>query len=305
MKTFCRHKSSCNTTDYRSDSAFIRSAGTLNSLPGIDGRRTTVQEKTVTGFVENGDKEETGGAKDEIAPKEEAVTKEVPSAACDPTGVTYDDFLKQSGNIDDAFGLTRLSSSNMLFPAVALKKGVLEATSASMQVSSIYLQAQTFKDKGIVILPEDGGVENNSCPKGRYQRHWEITPSGATKIKEGEQEHCNDFILAFNNSLAVFRDAVNDASSKKIKFSSETAAKNYLKRKTKVHPDQWIPTFWCLAGKTKIRDTMNWHLPKFISPRVDKNCAKAVVRLQSMNLPEVGKHSSEEIIKDCEPAKKK
>ena len=284
MKTYCISNKDCRTKNPGSCLAFIR--------PG-----------RVKGFVMNGD-EEGGSAKDTGSSQDEPAAKKS-SSACDPVGVSHSDFLKQSGNIDDAFGLTRLSSDNVVFPAVSVKKGVLEKTEASMQVSSIFLQAQTFKDKGVVVLQEDGGAEHNYCPKGKYDRHWEITPGGANKIKEGEQEHCNDFILAFDSSLAKYRDAVNDASAKKIKFGSEKEARNYLKRKTKVHPDQWISTFWCLALKTKIRDEMNWHLPKFISPRVDKNCSKAIIRFQSSNLPEVGKHSSDEIIKDCEPGKKK
>lgn len=284
MKTYCPNNKDCKTTDLGSYSAFIR--------PGI-----------VKGFVMNAD-EEGGGAKDAGSAQDEpAATKS--SSVCDPVGVSHSDFLKQSGNTDDAFGLTRLSSDNVVFPAVTLKKGILEKTEASMQVSSIFLQAQTFKDKGVVVLQEDGGAEHNYCPRGKYERYWEITPGGANKIKEGEQEHCNDFMLAFDSSLAKYRDAVNEAAAKKVKFRSEREARNYLKRKTKVHPDQWISTFWCLAFKTKIRDEMNWHLPKFISPRVDKNCSKAVIRFQGNNLPEVGKHGSNEIIKDCEPGKKK
>ncbi|HKH59482.1 MAG TPA: hypothetical protein VKA49_01555 [Flavitalea sp.] len=285
MKTYCENSKYCRTGNFSDCIPFI-------------------QPRSVRGFVMNADEGGDGDSTKGTGTLQYEPAKKS-SSVCDPVGVSLADFLKQSGNTDDAFGLTRLSSDNIVFPAVSVKKGILEKTDASMQVSSIFLQAQTFKDKGVVILQEDGGVEHNYCPKGKYDRHWEITQGGANKIKEGEQEHCNDFILAFNSSLAKYRDAVNEAGTKKIKFGSEKEAKNYLKRKTKVHPDQWISTFWCLASKTKIRDEMNWHLPKFISPRVDKNCTKAVIRFQSNNLPEVGKHGSDEIIKDCEPAKKK
>lgn len=283
MKTYCLNNKDCRTSGSGSCIAFIRPAA-------------------VNGFVMDAN-EEGGNTKDTSHSQDEPAVKKS-SSPCDPVGVSHADFLKQSGNTDDAFGLTKLSSNNVVFPALSLKKGILEKTEASMQVSSIFLQAQTFKDKGVVILQDEGGVEHNYCPKGKYERHWEITQGGANKIKEGEQEHCNDFILAFDSSLAKYRDAVNEAAGKKIKFRSAKDAKNYLKKKTKVPPDQWISTFWCLASKTKIRDQMNWHLPKFISARVDKNCSKAVIRFQSNNLPEVGKHGSDEIIKDCEAAKK-
>lgn len=279
-----------------------------DGIPANTSTGTFFQPRnTINAFVTNGDEVpmDNGTVKQEEKTEtvETTTVKAGTTVSCDPTGVTYDEFLKKTGNTDDAFGITRLSSNDVTFPEVVLDKGVLQKTTAGMQVSSFYLQAQTFKDKGFVILPEDGGVENNYCPKGKYERNWEITASGADKIKEGEQEHCNDFTLAFNISLAKFRDAVNAAAGKK--FASDAGAKAYLEKQTKVHPDKWNDYFWCLAGKTRERDTNNWHLPKLISPHINKTCNKAVIRLGSMNLAEIGKHPSEEIIKDCETKKGK
>ena len=276
--------------------------------PQLSGNNSNIKlmANSVTAFVPNGDTFDDKPVKqddskiEEVAPTEIKVSS---TSSCNPTGVTNDEFLKVNGNKDDAFGITRLNSNDVIFPEVILNKGKLQKTDASMQVSSFYLKAQTFKDKGVVIMQEDGGTENNYCPKGRYERHWEITPSGADKIKEGEQEHCSDFNFAFNLSLAVFRDAVNAAVGKT--FTSESKAKSFLEKQTKVHPDKWQSVFWCLASKTLERDSMNWHLPKFINPRINKTCNKAIVRIGSMNLPEIGKHPSTEIVKDCEVKKDK
>jgi hypothetical protein len=237
-------------------------------------------------------------------PAQEGVKEavETVSKTCEPQGLTYDEFLKKTGNINDALGITRLAGKDVVMPQVVLDKKVLQKTEASMQISSFFLKPQEFKDNGIVILQEDGDPRNNYCPKGRYENHWLITQSGADKIKEGEQEHCNDFKLAFNLTLAKYRDAVNASAGKK--FSSDKAVKKFIKKKTGVDPDSWAKVFWCLASKTKERDKMNWHLPKFIDARIDKSCKKAVVTLRAGNLPEIGKHQSNEIIKDCGEAGK-
>lgn len=253
--------------------------------------------KIISSFVENGDSEAS-----QQVPTTTVTAAPAATSPCSPVGVTYDEFLKQTGNIDDSFGITTLSSADVVMPEVVLNKGVLQKTSASFQANSFFLKAQTFKDKGIVILQDDGDATNNYCPKGRYERHWLVTASGADKIKEGEQEHCDDFTLAFNLTLAKYRDAVNSAAGKS--FASEKKAKTFLEKKTGVHPDKWAGVFWCLASKTKDRDKMNWHLPKYINPRINKACDKAVVTLSTANLPEIGKHKPDEIIKDCGEAGK-
>lgn len=277
-----------------SDAPFFQPRPVVNN--GDEG----YERNAITALVPNGDKTETK----EEAPSETVAPTEITAittATCNPTGVSYADFLKATGNIDDAFGVTTVDSNHVTFPDVVLKGGVLQKTTAGMQVSSFYLQAQTFKDKGVVILQDDAGGENNYCMHGKYERYWEITQRGADKVKEGEQEHCNDFMMAFDLTLAKYRDAVNSTAGKK--FASDAAAKAYLQKQTKVHPDKWQSTFWCLAGKTRDRDKMNWHLPKNINPRINKTCDKAILRLWDTNLPEIGKHPSAEIINGCDGKK--
>ncbi len=240
--------------------------------------------------------QQEGGNKDEVKPTE---IKASTGPSCDPQGVTIDQFLKQAGNTDDSFGKTTLKRDDVTFPEVVLKNGELQKTTAGMPVSSFYLLPQTFKDKGSVIIQDGGsGEENHFCPKGTYDKHWQITQSGSDKIKEGEQEHCSDLTLAFNLSLAKFREAVNSAAGKK--FSSQSQANTYLEKQTGVHPDQWNNYFWCLASKTRIRDTQKWHYPKSLRTRVDEHCQKAITVLSAGNLPDIGQHPSADIIKDCD-----
>ncbi len=213
---------------------------------------------------------------------------------CDPVGVSYADFLKKTGNIDDAFGITKFGLSDVIFPEVILSKGKLKKTDADVQVHSFYLLPQTFKVKDPTIMSEDGDKFNHYCPRGTYDLYWIITKSASEKIKEGEQEHCNDINLAFNLSLAKFKNAVNSSAGKK--FTSLKKAKAYLKKKTKVDPDDWNNYFMSLAKKSEQRDKMNWHLPKNYRTRINQACDKAETILTSAHLSEIGKHPSSEII---------
>jgi hypothetical protein len=213
---------------------------------------------------------------------------------CEPVGVTYDDFLKKTGNIDNAFGVTKFNSSNVIFPEVVLNNGKLEKTDADVQVSSFYLLPQTFKEKKQVISLDDGDAYNHYCPKGKYDLYWQVTKSAAEKIKEGEQEHCNDITLAFSLSLAKFKDDVNKDAGKS--FKSLKKAKAYFKKKTKVDPDNWANYFMMLAKKTEDRDKLNWHLPKNYRTRINQTCDKVEIVLASPHLPEIGIHPSSEII---------
>nr|DAK73164.1 MAG TPA: hypothetical protein [Bacteriophage sp.] len=256
----------------------------------------TIQATAPEILPQDGIIQQEGGNKDEVKPTE---IKASTGPSCDPQGVTIDQFLSQSGNTDDSFGKTTLNRDDVTFPEVILKNGELQKTVAGMPVSSFYLLPQTFKDKGSVIIQEGGsGEENHFCPKGTYDKHWQITPAGSDKIKEGEQEHCSDLTLAFNLSLAKFKDAVNSAAGKK--FASQSQANTYLEKQTGVHPDQWNNYFWCLASKTRIRDTQKWHYPKSLRTRVDEHCQKAITVLGAANLPDIGQHPSTEIIKDCD-----
>lgn len=246
---------------------------------------------------DNGTVTQTDDNKAQVVPTTQITASNGPN--CDPQGVMIDVFLSKSGNTDDSLGITNLNRSDVTTPEVNLVNGVLQSTTAGFQATSLYLLPQTFKDKGSLILQEGGGgEENNFCPKGKYDKYLQITQSGSDKIKEGENEHCSDLTLAYNLSLAKFRDAVNKTAGQK--FTSDAQAKTSLQQQTGVHPDKWNDNFWCLASKTLERDKQKWHTPKSVRTRVDKNCQKAITPINAGNFPDVGQHPSTEIIKDCD-----
>jgi len=225
---------------------------------------------------------------------------------CQPKGLARPDFLSQPGATTNDFGLTSLDTSRVTYPAVStvgVKGGVvLSPTSAALpQIPSVYTGPGIFVEGDAEVL----GQDSRSCPSKKYPLQWSISPQGAQKIAEGEQEHCADYQYAFDISLRRYADAVNAAASSKRAFADDKAVDSYLKRTVGVAPADWRDTFICLARKSLRRDPVSrggpsWHTPRptRLAPNFpDCNHARALITENS--LPEIGRHSSADIISGC------
>ncbi|HJV68749.1 eCIS core domain-containing protein [Ideonella sp.] len=226
-----------------------------------------------------------------------------PAPTCDPKGLKRVDYLKQPGTSTGDFGLTTLTASAATVPAVATKAvrgGVqIQPTTAALPpIPSVFTTADTFVEGVAHFVNSDG---RHPCPSGKLPIRWTITAKGADKIREGEQDHCLDFQLAFDLSLKRYASAVNALAGKR-RFANQAAAENALKKAVGVHPDDWFDKFVCLTRKTLVRDRQKWHEPKPVTrePRSD-DCGFVRAFITETSLPEVGqaKHPSADIIKDC------
>jgi len=219
---------------------------------------------------------------------------------CTPRGLSRADFLAEPGTSQTDFGLTALDTSNVTFPQVQVSRvrggsfKVQPTTAALPAIPSVFTQAGMFVE-GEVQAP------GSECEGRRFPNNWIITRDGAQKIQEGEQEHCADFQYAFDTSLAVYRDAVNAEAQSSRRFVNQRAAERRLQRVTGVPPADWASVFRCLALKSLIRDTMNWHLPRTRSdfPTFQNGC-KVRTWVHGRSLPQVGQHASSTIIKECD-----
>lgn len=219
---------------------------------------------------------------------------------CAPTGFSRADFLKNGGTTAE-FGLTALTVSAATFRVLDLVrkgKGVqVQPTTATLpKISSIFTQAGVFDEGEATVLGDEG-----DCPPGKYPLRWVISTGGAQKIQEGEQEHCNDFNLAFDLSLGKYRDAINQLATKKKIFANESAVKKHLKQIVGFEFDGLFTVFACLAKKSLIRDHDDWHtpVPAIRSPSFKNNCEFARAIVSEHSLRQIGLHDSAEIIKDC------
>lgn len=229
------------------------------------------------------------------------------STTCQPNGLDRAAFLATSGTTTNDFGLTTLDTSAVTYPNVitnpAKPRGVAVAqtTSALPSIPSVFTKAGTFIEGNVIVVGGDG----RSCPSGKYPIKWIITSDGAQKISDGEQEHCNDFQFAFDISLKLYADAVNALAVSGHVFPSQRAVEIALTRTTGVAPGDWQNVFVCLVQKTLLRDPRrqggpSWHTPRptFLTPNFP-DCKEERAWITAASLPEVGKHSSAEIIKGC------
>jgi Domain of unknown function (DUF4157) len=236
----------------------------------------------------------------------DTATPAAPAPVCAPRGLKRAAFLKEPHTSPDDFGLTRLVASDATVPAVVTKPvrgGVrIQPTAAALPViPSVFTGADTFTE-GESHFVNNGG--RNLCTSGKKPIHWVITAQGADKIREGEQDHCADFQLAFDLSLKRYADATNALAKRT--FGSQAEAERAVTKAVGIAPAKWFGAFACLARKTKIRDNQKWHTPRprMREPRIEDNCDFVTAFVTESSLPEVGqaKHPSSEIIKDCDEA---
>jgi Domain of unknown function (DUF4157) len=228
-------------------------------------------------------------------------------STCQPTGLDRAAFLATAGATKEDFGLTTLDVSAVTYPGVntnpAKPKGVtLAATSAALPtIPSVFTKAGSFVEGDATVV----GGDERSCPSGKYPVRWIITPQGAQKISDGEQEHCNDFQFAFDISLKQYAVAVNALASGGRVFPNDKAVETALTSTTGVAPGNWQNVFVCLARKSLLRDPRSKGGPSWHTPRPTRltptfpDCKDVRVIVSDGSLPEVGKHPSSDIIKGC------
>jgi hypothetical protein len=194
-------------------------------------------------------------------------------ATCAPTALSRPNFLSRTGSTD--FGLTALDTALVTYPEFRLSRvsrgryRVLSTTAALPTIPSFYTGAGTFTEGQAI----SGG--RNGCPQRRYPVRWTIYPSGATKLGEGEQEHCNDFQYAFDISLRRYAAAVNQLAQ----------IRRPLRRRT--------------LERRLVRDRLRWHTPNpsNIFPHLSRNnCAYVGQIITGRSLRHVGRHSSNSVV---------
>ena len=171
------------------------------------------------------------------------------------------------------------------------------ATATMPPITSAYTRAGTFIDGTAHVVNQ----ENNPsmCPTGRYPVEWWIDRDGAARIREGEIEHCRDFRFAFDRSLGRFAAAVNALAQSGRTFPSEAAARRAVERGAGVPIARWTRVFECLALRTCERD-VRWHTPQTRrQPPRFPDCRAARVVIHGGSLPEVGRHSTPSVVRDC------
>jgi hypothetical protein len=226
---------------------------------------------------------------------------------CKPVGMDRPTFLTflstfPAGPPGVVFGQTPIVASRAVAPeiaAVAVPGGFkLKPTHAEMPpVYSAFTQATEF-DEGMRHCSDPACSRTPNANVGRYK----ITPGGATRLQEGEMEHCQDFREAFDLSLALYASIINNLAARERIYSSERQVIEDATHQVGVRPDDMVARFESLCALSTRRDTLNWHRPNFPSSatHVDicnqTNGCRTVETIDETSLPEVGKHPFSELV---------
>ena len=239
-----------------------------------------------------------GGAQKAAVP---ATAPAVLFPTCQATAVT--DWIRDPQDPKtELFGLTQLSTGGTkpelrVGPASSGKGFVVLPTGTSLAkpITLQYLQPGRYPEHAIRLRLQEGG------PPGGYLRLWEITADGSEAIKAGEQEHCDDFRLAYYLSFYRYAELVNEVAAQGTVFPTEAAAKVALKGKVFIEAAQLPDYFKCLADKMRDRrDKAGWHTPRKSDPALGYDSKLrddvAVRTLSARSLPDVGKHPPGELL---------
>jgi hypothetical protein len=231
---------------------------------------------------------------------------------CQSQGQSRDTFLASylsmkgvPSKADDALGVTGYDKSTVL-PPINTKTVVennktyykLQPTHAEMpKIASFFTAAGEFQEgqmgKQYVL---------NNCKIRDYPIKWKITTDGAEKIKEGEEEHCNDIRHAFRITLALYASTINNVAAAERLYSSKSQAEQDALNQVGIPQSQWMNEFEKYIKRSEKRDDKKWHTPKFLKIAAhrqtpdDNGCSHFQFNITANAVTEIGKHSSIEVI---------
>jgi hypothetical protein len=255
------------------------------SRPPSSGIRF-LQRAPETGKVKGGENK----GKKETAKKKEA--------ECDPAEGTLAEVRSIPETTAGVLGVTK--PEDLTFKFVPLfKKGTCsaEVTEASLSFRHfVAVKAGTYKTG--TMKPTSG-----NCQGKAVTTYLTISPQLADRIKQAEIEHCRDAHQAFDLTFGKFNKAARDM---KVGFPAKDQSDCNLKassralKATGVDSAKWIPVAVCLFGKSQKRDQNGWHSVESGNPVYSKDCKSAAYTPDATTtLKEVGKHSSEDLVKGC------
>ena len=136
-----------------------------------------------------------------------------------------------------------------------------------------------------------------------YYHYVAISRKMSDLIRNGEQEHLNDVLRAYNITYKLIADRINSIAGRrfgpaKTPYNAEVIAINELKRKLPkqlgTHPAKWVKMLDTLLKATHIRDDKKWHAVENGPSKIRRNMI--IWPLQKTNTTRIGTVPSNRIV---------
>jgi hypothetical protein len=129
-----------------------------------------------------------------------------------------------------------------------------------------------------------------------------IEEGGAAKLRAGEQEHCNDYRAAFDDTLALYASSINNVAAAERVYSTAKDAEDDGERGLGFPRGDMMNRYVAMLHKTEDRDKNDWHTAtppntkRYVESPEDNGCGEFVLRYDEKALPDVGKHPWSELV---------
>jgi hypothetical protein len=111
--------------------------------------------------------------------------------------------------------------------------------------------------------------EGAACRSQKLPMHFVLTADGAVKVKQGEQEHCDDYRTAFDVTLASYATSINNvAAANRIYNTEKQAIHDALSYLGMSHAGEMTTKYEATIGRSALRDDKahSAQLPKHPEP---------------------------------------
>jgi hypothetical protein len=159
-----------------------------------------------------------------------------------------------------------------------------------------------YTKDGTYPLGREAGTDQ--CRGKAVNAFLHVTPDLADRISQAEVEHCNDMHRAFNLTYQAAIQIFHTLENPGIKTGDPNRCGDVIGAKVKdaigVEPAKLADAYTCLYNKSKDRDDAKWHTVERGKPKYDAGCQSVTYSPDAKTaLPELAKHSSEEVVKGC------
>lgn len=152
----------------------------------------------------------------------------------------------------------------------------VQETTADIDIESRFAEAGDH-DQG--IGETDGGICSPSRPGNvRLQVFFHVSDSVSRQAASGEEDHCNDFVYAFERTFARESIEINRLRGRRFgPVASEAAARRLVQISLSRTDAQWEREFLRLGEQTDRRDRNHWHTFVTGAATVDAGCTRVTI----------------------------